>query len=224
MEAQYQSMVGATAVAPEECQAWSGPNGSHTTAFLGHLLERLRRLPVVSPLTTHMFIPKGLVQRYSSFVTSVLTWWISEIEDGSALHEPIRAQCATLFLKNLDFLIARDIRPCSDSSGLEPNQAIDSAQISKTVRSRVQVLEQGRWLEAVDHALADAEAARVRAASRRTETQIEDDESRQTRKFEDAVHKVLHGDTRTGRRVLQSSGLLPASVETTRLFQSKFCD
>ena len=203
-------------------EASSGPGGEHSMLLLDRLLEHLRQLPVVAPLSGHMFIPKGPVRRYSRFATSAISWWITELENGSALHAPDRALCATLFLRSLDFLIARDAKAAPEANGLAPNPLVESALTSRTIRLRLQMLEQGKWLDAVDSAVADANEAIAHAAARRTEAQITDEETLSARMFEPEVYKVLHGDTRTGHRVLRSQGLHQLCPETVGLVRDKF--
>ena len=118
----------------------------------------------------------------------------------------------------------RDVRPprLADANGLSPKPMAEASQVSRVIRSRLQVLEQGKWLDAVDEALVDVEAADFRSAQRRTEAQSLDEEMPMTSTLEAAIFKILHGDTRTGHRVLRSHGLHPPCPETARLMQSKF--
>ena len=75
---------------------------------------------------------------------------------------------------------------------------------------------------ALEETQLDTLAATQYVAQKRVEPiPSEFDSNIDTKKFEAAMHKVLHGNARTGHRVLRSSGLHPATPETVELLRGK---
>ena len=94
--------------------------------------------------------------------------------------------------------------------------------MAKLLKDRIQRLEAGFWLSELEKAASDNDRARGRAAERRTMTAVQDNEVNVTRNFETCVFKVLNGDVRTGRRVLESSGVHPPSPIIVDRMAQKF--
>jgi hypothetical protein len=66
----------ATGSVPNDAKPWTGPANCHSAGFIGQLLSRLRQLPAVAPLNTHMFVPKSLVRRYAKLATQIIEWLV----------------------------------------------------------------------------------------------------------------------------------------------------
>ena len=219
---QEASSGSAAAAVDGATKPFAGPGKSHTAEFVAALLQRLERMPVVAPLSTYMFVPKSLVKRYATLATEALEWWVREIESGAALHSPLSAKAATLYLKHLDTIIARDATSLVERTGVDVGLEHETSKVVQVVRARLQLLEQGQWLEAVDCALRDAEAAACKAAERRTRTATDDQSSIKCHMYEACLHKAINGDTRTAHRVLRSNGLHPPCPETVGMMNAKF--
>ena len=201
---------------------YSGYGRSHTAGFITKLLCLLEQLPEVAPLSTYAFLPKGLTRRYVKLATVAIEWFVSEIEKGSALHSPERARAAALFLKHLDFIIARDVSHGNSSNGVEAQKESEASSVNQVVRERLQLLEQGKWLELLALVQVDCAAAAHGAATRRTVAGSDDAEALKAQRYESCVFKCTNGDVRTAHRILKSNGLHPPCDETVKLMASKF--
>ena len=165
-----------------------------------------------------MFIPKSLTKRYSVVAVGVFDWWLEEISSGMA-HE--RGKVATLFLRVFNFLLTRDCRNLKSSALQELPENHDVA-VALQIRSRLQQMEAGLWLVVLDEAIEDTRQVSQNCAERRVVAASVDTEAITTRNMETCVFKVMHGDVRTGQRVLQSPCLHPPCQETVDLMCSKF--
>ena len=192
-----------------------GAQGQHTDTFVEALLASLEQLPHVAPLNSYNFVPKSLTRRIGRLFGAALNWFLEEAA-GTNLQ---RGRAASLFLRHLDFLIARDLSAVTQEKETKTTVGLAT---KRTVQQRVHRLEQGKWLEALADALVDAELARQAAARRRTTAAVQDAEAVTHRSYETCIAKTMGGSVRAGHRVLKSSGIHPASVETGELMASKF--
>ena len=194
-------------------------DGKHTDIFVGRLLEKMRVLPCVAAMPTHLFIPKSLTRRYSMLAVSVLTWWLEEAGGGGIGD---RGKAATLFLKVFDTLITRDMKSDQPRSKVHEVPNEEPVHVAQQIRSRIQRLEAGFWLEMLDDLILDSKVQQEKAALRRTIAVAVDTELLSMHNRESCVHKVMNGDARTGRRILESSGLHAPSDVIVDLMRSKF--
>ena len=198
---------------PGDSLAFGGLDAKHTDAFVNALIEKLKQLPKVSPVSSYLFVPKALSRRVGRLFAMAVGWFNDETSSGNLLH----GESASLFLRHLDFLVARDMASVDDVQVER-----ETGYIKKIVRYRVQLLEQGEWLRVLDEALLDASAAKLKATSRRVTAASDDPELAHIRKFEACVYKTLHGSVQAGRRILRSTGVHPSCPETVSLMTAKF--
>ena len=164
-------------------------------------------------MASYSYMPKSLSRRVGRLFGAALNWFPDEAS-GTNIQ---RGRASSLFLRHLDFLIARDLSTVAQSK-----EASLGITIKKKVQHRINLLEQGDWLAAVAEALADAQIARLEAARRRTDAAIEDPQVLQDKGFETCISKVMGGSVRAGHRVIKSSGIHQACLETGALMASKF--
>ena len=132
------------------------------------------------------------------------------------------ARAAILFLKVFDFLIARNTLHYTDEDEPNKDESTDNQIITRIVRARLQQLEMGKWLNLIDDALEDIDKARARAIVRRLFAAAENPDENSSYKYQCCIEKIMHGDTRTGHRILRPSGLHSPSDETAELMKAKF--
>ena len=201
---------------------FSGPEGTHSPAFLEALLEKLRLLPVVGTVPTYNFIPKSLTRRYGKLAAVAFRWWFDEVQqNGTGSNDESRI-AATLFLHHFDYIISRDTQMLDERHKLQVGQEKDYIHCAKIVRERMQRMEQGYWLDEVAAAVSDSEQAQNYMNQQRVVPSEADAEKLQIHNFETSIYKIMSGDTRTGHRVLKSCGVHPTSEETCNLLRSKF--
>ena len=182
-------------------------------------MQKLVRFPEVLNLPTYTFVPKSLVRRYAVLATSVFEWWLKEASDGT---DGDRARAVSLFLRVFDFAVTRDVRIQNKGNSLQETQKDEGVSVAKQIKSRIQRLEAGFWLAELEEALRDNSNAQEKAAERRVVAAAQDVEADSTRNLETCLFKVLNGGARTGRRVLESSGVHPASPITVDRMAHKF--
>ena len=209
LDVEMVSLVEAVLVLDVPSVAYVDGNGKHSDAFITALLTRLRQLPEIASAPTYVFIPKSLTKRYWAVV-------VGKVSSG-AVNE--RGKAATLFLKAFDYLLTRDCRnlKCDALQELPKN---DGVAIAQQIRSRIQQMVVGIWL--VVEAIEDAKQVLHKSVAKRVVAASVNCDLINMRNMETCVFKVMHGDIRTGQRVLQSPGLHPPCQGTVDLIRTKF--
>merc|ERR1712183_924583 len=115
---------------------------------------------------------------------------------------------ATLYLKYIDCLIARETDVMNDQQPANADPQNISHKAVNIVRSCLQLIEAGRWLEIMDSALEGAAKAKGQAIECRIVSAA--------RSYESCIHKIMHGDARTGYRIFRSNGLHHPSPEIVK--------
>ena len=127
--------------------AFGGQDRLHTEGFVEALLQKLEALPQVAPLASYNYVPKSLSRRVGRLFGAALNWFLDEAS-GTSLQ---RGRAASLFLRHLDFLIARDM-----STVIKSKEGSLGVTIKRKVQHRINLLEQGDWPAAVAEALAES--------------------------------------------------------------------